>query len=188
LGLIEAVTCKSEEQLEPLLMNLQLGEFIYEQPSIGGPAYSFKHALTQEVAYNSLLTDRRRAIHEQIACSMEQLYPEQIEDHWNKLSHHYLRGINAAKAVHYARLAAEQAISRAAYDEATIIIEAALNVLDKIPDDDERIRSELALRNVEWGLAYVRYGGSSPKIERLAQRMTDLGEELGPGDELLRGL
>ncbi|MBV8358588.1 MAG: AAA family ATPase, partial [Deltaproteobacteria bacterium] len=188
LELIQAVTGKREEQLEPLLMNLQLGEFIYEQPRIAGPEYTFKHALTQEVAYKSLLAEGRRMIHEQIGRSMEQLYSQQLEDHSSELTYHYLRGIDAAKAAHYARLAAQLAVSRAAYAEATSIIEAALNVLDRIPDNDERIRSELALRNVEWGLAYVRYGGSSPEIERLAQRMIELGEELGPGDELLRGL
>jgi class 3 adenylate cyclase len=115
LELIKQVVSKHEEQLEPMLANLQLGEFIYEQPSIVGLEYTFKHALTQEVAYNSLLAERRRMFHEQTARSIEQLYEQQLEDHWGELTHHYLRGIDARKAVHYARLAAEQAISRSAY-------------------------------------------------------------------------
>lgn len=60
------------------------------------------------------------------------------------------------KAVHYARLAAEQAIGRSAFAESTSIIEEALTLRDKIPDGVERIRAELALRNVEWALGYVR--------------------------------
>jgi tetratricopeptide (TPR) repeat protein len=188
LELIKGVTGKSEEQLEALLSNLQLSEFIYEQPTVGGAEYVFKHALTQEVSYNSLLAERRRMIHEQTARSTERLYAEQLEDHWSELTHHYLHGIDAAKAVHYARLAAEQAASRSAYPEAASIIEAALGVLDKIPDSAERIRAELALRGVEWLLTLVRFAPSSPERERIALRMCELGEKIGESDELLRGL
>jgi predicted ATPase len=117
LELIKQVTGKHVEQLELMLATLQLGEFIYEQPSIVGLEYTFKHALTLEVAYNSLLAERRRMLHEQTARSIEQLYEQKLEDHWDDLTHHYLRGIDARKAVHYARLAAEQAISRFAYPE-----------------------------------------------------------------------
>ena len=188
LELIKEVTGKREEQLDPMLTNLQMGEFIYEQPSIAGREYTFKHALTQEVAYNSILAERRRKIHEQAARSIEQLFAQQLEDHWSGLTHHYLRGIDAEKAVHYARLAAEQAITRSAFPEATSITEAALALLDKIPDGLQRIRAELALRNVEWASVYASFSGSSPEVERLALRMCELGEKIGRGDELLRGL
>jgi predicted ATPase len=188
LELVTGVAGKREEQLEPILTNLQLGEFIYEQPSVTGLEYSFKHALTQEVAYSSLLVERRRMIHEQTARSIERLYAQQLEDHWSELTHHYLRGIDAAKAVHYAGLAGQQAVSRSAYPEATSITEAALRLLDKIPNSVERIRAELALRAVENTLAFVRFGPSSAERERIAGRMCKLGERIGGGEELLRGL
>jgi predicted ATPase len=188
LELIKEVTGKREEQLDPMLTNLQVGEFIYEQPSIAGREYTFKHALTQEVAYNSLLAERRRMIHEQTARSIEQLFAHQLEDHWSGLTHHYLRGIDAEKAMHFARLAAEQAISRSAFPEAISITEAALALLEKIPDGPQRIRAELALRNVEWALVYVTFGASSAEVERVALRMCELGEEIGRGDELVGGL
>ena len=73
LELVKEVTGNSEAHIEPMLSKLQLGEFIYEEPSIAGPSYTFKHAVTQEVAYNSVLADRRRMIHEQTARSMEHL-------------------------------------------------------------------------------------------------------------------
>ena len=63
--LIRAVVPKSDDELNRMLSDLQLGEFIYEQPNLGGTEYTFKHALTQEVAYNSLLAERRRALHVQ---------------------------------------------------------------------------------------------------------------------------
>src|SRR5713101_8508509 len=109
-----------------MLADIQLGEFIYEQPTFGGAEYTFKHALTQEVAYNSLLAERRRATHERTARAIEELYAQQLEDHYSDLAHHYLLGEDAAKAIRYAQLAAEQAASRAAYPQATSLISAAL--------------------------------------------------------------
>jgi predicted ATPase len=60
LSLIRAVVPKSDDELNRLLNDLQLGEFVYEQPAVGDTEYIFKHALTQEVAYNSVLIERRR--------------------------------------------------------------------------------------------------------------------------------
>jgi hypothetical protein len=73
----------------------------------------------------------------------------QLEGHYSELARHYLRGNDAAKAVHYARLAAEQALGRGAYAEATNLIDAALKVLDRLPESDDRLRSEFALRTIE---------------------------------------
>jgi tetratricopeptide (TPR) repeat protein len=188
LSVIKQVVQQSGDELERMLSDLQLGEFIYEQPAFPEVEYTFKHALTQEVAYNSILAERRRMIHEQTACSIERLYEQQLEDHWSELTHHYLRGIDAAKAVHYSRLAAEQAIRRSAYPEAASITEGALKVLDKIPDGADRIRAELALRVLESTLAFVRYGPSSAERESSALRMCELSETLGESEGLLVGL
>ena len=68
LSLIRAVVAKSDDELNRLLNDLQLGEFIYEQPAVGDTEYIFKHALTQEVAYNSVLIERRKQLHERIGC------------------------------------------------------------------------------------------------------------------------
>src|SRR5262249_42865648 len=76
LTLVERVTLKSDDELERMLAQLQLSEFIYEQPAIGEIEYNFKHALTQEVAYKSLLSDRRRALHDRAASALEELSAE----------------------------------------------------------------------------------------------------------------
>jgi predicted ATPase len=102
LELIKKTTGKSDQQLEPMLSELQLGEFIYEQPSLGDAEYTFKHALTQEVAYNSLLAHRRRAVHTQIAAGIETLYANRLEDHYASIAQHYLLSENPAKAFRYA--------------------------------------------------------------------------------------
>ena len=80
-GLIRRVAGKSDDELERMLSELQLGEFIYEQPAMGDIEYIFKHALTQEVAYNSVLIERRRLLHERAAQAIEALYAERLEDH-----------------------------------------------------------------------------------------------------------
>jgi class 3 adenylate cyclase/predicted ATPase len=188
LELVKVVTSKSEEQLEPLLADLQVGEFVYEQPSLAGTEYTFKHALTQEVAYNSALAERRRAIHDQTARAIEALYAQQLEDHYSAAARHYLLGNDAAKALRYARLAAEQAAGRAAYPEATSMLEAALKLLDRLPDGTERLSAELELRNIESTVAFVLYGSASPELERVITRICELGEKIGEPDQVARGL
>jgi len=188
LSQVEATTGKGDSELERLLAALQLAEFIYEEPAAEDIKYIFKHALTQEVAYNSLLTERRRAIHERAARAVEELYAQQLEDHYGQLAHHYLRGNDAGKALRYAQLAAEQALSRAAYAEATSLLDAALKLLDKLPEGAERLRAELALRSIESTVGFVLYGPSSHERERAIRRMCELGEKIGEADQLLRGL
>jgi predicted ATPase len=121
---------EGQSELEHMLSQLQLGEFIYEQPAVGEAEYSFKHALTQEVAYTSLLSERRRAIHERAARAIEGLYAQQLEEHYSDLAHHYLHGNDAAKALRHAQLAAEQAVNRAAYTEPASMLDAGLKLLD----------------------------------------------------------
>jgi class 3 adenylate cyclase len=80
LGLVKAVTAFSEDELSRMLSGLQLDEFIYEQTGFTDVAYSFKHALTQEVAYNTLLTERRRALHERAGEAIEDLFSDRLDD------------------------------------------------------------------------------------------------------------
>ena len=185
-NLVERLTAKSHDESEQMLAQLQLGEFIYEQPTVGEVEYGFKHALTQEVAYNSLLTERRRALHERVGRTIEELYPSQLEDRSNDLAYHYLRSNDGAKAIHYAQLAAEKAAGQGNYASATGMIESALKFLDQLPRG-ERLHAELGLRNIEASVAYVLHGGASHEHERAVRRMCEIGEELGGGDHLLRG-
>ena len=118
LLLIRALVMKSDEELSWLLNDLQLGEFIYEQSAVGATEYIFKHALTQEVAYNSVLMERRKQLDERIGVALETLYASSLDDHLAELAHHYSRGNNPAKAVDYLGRAARQAVSRSAFNEA----------------------------------------------------------------------
>ncbi len=188
LSLVRAVTAKSDDELNRMLGNLQLAEFIYEQPTVGDIEYSFKHALTQEVAYNSVLTERRRITHKRTADAIEARFAERLEDHFSELAHHYLLSNDVARGIRYARLAAEQALGRSAYEEASGMLEAALKLLEKHPDSTERLRAELGLRSIESTLAFVRYGASSKQRELAINRLCEIGERIGEPDQVVRGL
>jgi predicted ATPase len=187
-SVIEAVAGQSEARLEPMLTDLQLGEFIYEQPSLGGTEYTFKHALTQEVAYNSLLTERRRALHERTARALETLYSHQLEDRCSSLFRHYSLAHQPVKALRYAQMTAEQALNRGAYSEAASTAENGLQLVNELAEERERLGAELALRSIESTVAYVLHGAISPERERAVRRMCELGEKLGGGEHSLRGL
>jgi uncharacterized protein YcbX len=113
LALIRAVITKSDDELDRLLNDLQLGEFIYEQPAVGDTEYIFKHALTQEVAYNSVLVERRKALHERIGEALEALYASSLDDHLVEPAHHYGRSANLDAAVQYLTHAGRQKMQEA---------------------------------------------------------------------------
>jgi class 3 adenylate cyclase/predicted ATPase len=188
LTLVKRVSTRSSDELEQMLFHLQLSEFINEQPAVGEVEYSFKHALTQEVAYNSLLGAMRRAIHEKTANTIEVLFGERLEDHYSELAYHFLQSADAAKAIRYAQLAADQAVNRAAYSEASNLIEAALKLLDRLPERRERVRTEFALRRIENTVAFALLGAGSQGRERAVRRICELGEAIGEKGQLLLGL
>ena len=100
------------------LARLQAAEFLYETSLFPDVEYTFKHALTHEVAYGSLLQDRRRALHARAVEAIERLYPERLAEHVERLAHHALRGEVWEKAVAYLRQAGAKAMERSAYREA----------------------------------------------------------------------
>jgi class 3 adenylate cyclase/tetratricopeptide (TPR) repeat protein len=188
LSLVRQVVEQPPERLDRLLSALQTGEFIYEQPATGDVEYEFKHALTHDVAYNSMLTQHRKVLHERTAQAIEALHSERLEDHYSDLARHYLLSNDAEKAIRYSQLAAEQARDRAAYVEADNLIDTGLHLVDGLPEGEDRFRAELALRLIEAVLAFVLSGASSPKRERAIARVCEIAERLGEKAELLRGL
>jgi predicted ATPase len=146
LAVARALSGKPDDALNRTLTDLQLAEFIYEQPSAGEVEYNFKHALTQEVAYNSVLMERRRLLHERAGEVIETLFSQRLDDHLNELARHYSRSPNTAKAVKYLQLAGEQAAGRSAYAEAVGYFTGGLGLLKNLPNDSERERRELDLQ------------------------------------------
>jgi predicted ATPase len=178
-SLIRAVVAKSDDELSQMLNDLQLGEFIYEQPAVGDAEYIFKHALTQEAAYNSVLIERRKYQHERIGAALETLYRSSPDDHLPELAHHYARSANPRKAVEYCQRACERSSNRASFAQAVIQFETALARLQELPDDDLRAELELDLRNtVHWALISLK-GYGSPEGELSAARALELARRPG---------
>jgi tetratricopeptide (TPR) repeat protein len=144
-SLIARVVPRQADDLTEILADLQLAEFIYEQPAVSDIEYTFKHALTQEVAYNSILLERRKQIHERAAQAIEALFEASLSDHYADLARHYVRSGNVSKAINYLHLVAQQAISRSAYSEASAQLTEALGLLRTQEESAERDRTEIAL-------------------------------------------
>jgi tetratricopeptide (TPR) repeat protein len=184
LALAREVSGRPADELDQLLNQLQLAEFIYEQPAAGDVEYTFKHALTQEVAYNSVLMERRKALHERIGAALESLYADSLDDHVEQLAHHYRRSGNAAKAIDYLSRTAELAVIRNALNDAVAGYREALALLDGIADRAERERREASLQ-AALGAAMSMGNPAAPGVEEVYQRARELCERTGNRQELL---
>ena len=184
LGLVRLVTRRSEDELTRGLAKLQLGEFIYEKPAFPESEYTFKHALTQEVAYNSVLFERRREIHGRMAMAIEELFAEKLDDHLAALAHHYGRSGNAGKAVGFLRLAALQARTRSAYDDAIRYVNEALRLLAETPDSLKRDREEIAIQGIRGPLLVATQGFASAELADCLNRGLALCQHIGEGPEM----
>ena len=178
LNLVKQITASPDDRLEPMLKSLQAGEFIYEQPALGEAEYTFKHALTQEVAYNSVLMERRRLLHERTGEAIEALFKDRIDDHLAELAHHYSRTANTRKAVEYLFRAGRQAEARFAYSEAITRLSSALEFLKQLPDSTERARQELSVRSVLWRSLSNGKGWAAAELEPVYARARELCAQL----------
>jgi len=125
------------EELKTHLLNLQGLEFIYEKSLFPELVYIFKHALTQEVAYNSLLLKRRKEIHEKIGSAIEDLYAERMEEFYEMLAYHYSRSDSLEKALRYLRLSANKATRNNSLWEALRFYKESLSILKEIPETNQ---------------------------------------------------
>ena len=169
LSLVRQVITQPEDDLYRLLSALQRKEFLYEQPAFPEVEYLFKHALTQEVAYGSVLIERRKALHEQTAQAIERLFHDRLEERYGELAHHYSRSSNTQKAVDFLRLAGKQAAQRSANAEAIRHFSTALELLKTLPYTSEHVQDELALQialGPAWGDENSGKGGAILRADR----------------------
>jgi class 3 adenylate cyclase/tetratricopeptide (TPR) repeat protein len=142
LSLLQAVTEQSEDILRHGLAQLQGAEFLYETRLFPEAEYTFKHALTHEVAYGGLLQERRRVLHGRIVEVLEAFAAEQVD----RLAHHAVRGEVWDKAVTYCQQTGTRAHNRAAFREAATSFEQALQALVHLPEPGDTRRLAIDLR------------------------------------------
>jgi tetratricopeptide (TPR) repeat protein len=154
LVLLQAIAECQEEPLHLGLTHLQAAEFLYETRLFPEIEYTFKHALTHQVAYESLLQERRRALHGRIVEALEALAGDRIAEQVERLAHHALRGEVWDQALVYCRQAGEKVEARSAYPEAVGYFEQALSTLPHLPETrdtrEQAIDLRLALRTALW--------------------------------------
>jgi class 3 adenylate cyclase/predicted ATPase len=184
LSLVRQVIAQPEADLYRLLASLQHKEFLYEQPAFPEVEYLFKHALTQEVVYNSVLVERRKVLHEQTGRAIEQLFPDRLEEHYSELAHHYSRSGNTQKAVEAMGLAGRQAMQRSAYVEAIAQLASAVQLLRTVPDTQERARQELTVQVALGTSLILTKGYAEPAAEAAFLRSRGLSEQLGDNEQL----
>jgi tetratricopeptide (TPR) repeat protein len=144
--LLQAIAELPDDTLHRSVAHLQTAEFLYETRLFPEHEYTFKHTLTHEVAYSSLLQERRRALHAHIVEAIEALVGDRVAEQVERLAHHALRGELWDKAVTYSRQAAEKALARPAYREAVGYFEQALSALPHLPERRDIIEQAIDLR------------------------------------------
>jgi class 3 adenylate cyclase/tetratricopeptide (TPR) repeat protein len=155
--LLRAVAELLDDVLRQTLARLQTAEFLYEARLFPDLEYTFKHALTHEVAYSSVLQERRRALHARIVEGLEQLHETRLDEHVEALAHHAFLGEVWDKAVRYLRQAAARAGRRSANREAVTHLERALSALRCLPDSAARAADDIDVR-LELRLALLPLG------------------------------
>jgi|RhiMetdeSRZDD1v2_1073273.scaffolds.fasta_scaffold51791_2 class 3 adenylate cyclase/tetratricopeptide (TPR) repeat protein len=145
-ALLRAIADTPEVALHRGLAHLQAAEFLYETRLFPEPDYTFKHALTHEVAYSSLLLERRRVLHAQIVEALEILAGDRQDEQIDRLAQHAVRGQVWDKALQYCRQAGDKALAGSAYQEAVGYLEQALEALSHLPPDRPMLEQAVDLR------------------------------------------
>jgi class 3 adenylate cyclase/tetratricopeptide (TPR) repeat protein len=145
-ALLQAIADVPDEVLHRGLAHLQAAEFLYETRLFPEREYTFKHALTHEVAYGGLLQERRRALHAQIVTVLEALPADRLAEQIERLAHHALRGEVWDKALLYCRQAGAKAFARSACREAAAAFEEALVALGHLPESRDTHEQDIDLR------------------------------------------
>jgi tetratricopeptide (TPR) repeat protein len=182
--LLQAIAELPEEALRVGLAHLQAAEFLYETSLFPELEYTFKHALTHEVAYGSLLQERRRALHARIAETVEQLYSDHLAEQIERLAHHAFQGEMWEKAVTYLRQAGAKALARSAHQEASVYLVLALVALQHLPERRDTHEQAIDLR-FDLRTSLFHLGDFESIFEHLHEAET-LAEALGDQGRLAR--
>ena len=175
--LIKRVTKIAEQELLTQLSVLKDSELLYERGIYPESTYIFKHALTQEVAYNGLLLKRRKDIHEEIGRAIEALYPDRLEEHYELLAYHYGRSANADKAIHYLDLANQKAKNLNAMEEAKVYFDEAMEFLDDMPEMEKNRQRRISLLVNQGDVFFLLL--KTPEYYDLLTRYESMAIELG---------
>ncbi len=182
-ALLKHTSDLAEETLRASLARLQAAEFVYEAALFPDLEYTFKHALTHEVAYGGLLSERKRQLHAKVVGAVETLYEGRITEHAERLAHHAVRGGLADKAVEYLNEGGTKALMRSGYREAKSYFEDALRMAEGLPSNGNTVSQRVRLRT-GLGLALMNIKGPhSPEVLNFYSESLRLCEHSENGQE-----
>ncbi len=177
-ALLAAIADQSDDDLKRRLVRLQEAEFIFETRLFPDLEYTFKHALTHEVSYGSLLQERRKNLHARIVSAIERLYADRLSEQVERLGHHALRGALWEKAARYCRQAGKRALDRSASRESLTHFEQAHSALRELAESRQRTEQLIDVcfdqRNALVALGeFVRLGQVVDEGRELAESIGD---------------
>jgi tetratricopeptide (TPR) repeat protein len=184
--LLQAIAELPEEQLRQGLADLQRAEFLYEAATYPDLAYTFKHALTHDVAYGGVSPERRRSLHRRIMEAIERLYAGRLAEQLERLGYHAFRAEAWDRAVAYLRQSGEKAYNRSANREAAAWFEQALDALSHCPEGPDWISQAIDLRFDLRSALHPQ--GEFKRILDALQEAQRLAELAGDQQRLARGL
>ena len=168
LPLLQATSELSDAELFDALASLQAAEFLYEAKFVPDREYRFTHALTHDVAYQTLLQERRRLLHGRVVEAVERLYHERLSEWIDRLAHHAVGSAIREKAFGYLQQAGAKAMTRSAYLEAASYFEQALDAGRHLPPDRAHLERLIDLRFDLRGVL-IPLGRFERAVERLAE-------------------
>ena len=179
LPLLQAVTEVPEEAMQRDLGHLQAAEFLYETYAPTALAYTFKHALTQEVAYQSLVRRVRQQYHAHIAQVLEKQFSEVAETQPALLAQHYTGAEQGTQAIPYWQRAGQLAIEHSAHVEAISHFTKGLELLETLPATPERIQQELTFHLAMGSPLAILKGDTAPEVQHVYTRASELAQQIG---------
>jgi serine/threonine protein kinase len=185
---LQAVAPLDEAELQTALDALVDTELVYRRRRMSGDIYTFKHALVQETAYDSLTKRTRKQYHARIAEVLEQRFGDLVRQRPEILMNHYAEAGALPRAIEYACQAGRAALQRSSNEEAIAYAERGLGWLNALREHPRRSELELSLNTVLIPAMMANYGFSSPEFRVLMRRAQELDAGLGDREHALRAL
>jgi predicted ATPase len=184
--LLHAVSRLPEDELQTALARLVASELVFQRGTLPDAIYSFKHALVQDAAHDSLLRSARQQLHGHIAEALERLSPELMDSQPELLAQHYTEARVAEKSVAYWGNAGRRSAARSAMTEAAVQLQKGLDQLALLPDTPKRQRQELEFQSALGAVLDTVRGQAAAETGRAFARARVLWEQLGSPSEFLR--
>ena len=176
--LIHAVAKLDETTLQAGLKQLGAAEILYQRGVPPQATYSFKHALLQDASYESLLKSKRQQLHTQTAQVLEERFPEAVRQHPEIVAHHYTGANLLERAIPYWQQAGQKSLQTSAYREAISHLSKGIELLQKLPEDAERIQPELSLQLALGAASIATRGYLATEAEDAYERAVELCDKV----------